>query len=312
MYFHVPVLMKEAIEYLEPKPGDIIIDATLGGGGYSLALLEKVGNRGKVCSIDLDKDSLNNFEKLRPAEYEDQSLLYHGNFSEVDKVVEKFELDKVDGIVADIGLSSYQLDESGRGITFQKHEMLDMRFDVTSKQPTAAFMLNSYTAEELEAIFSEFGEEKYAREIARGIKKYVNDQKIHFTDQLVEIIQASLPKPEKHKYLDSARRVFQALRIAVNHELDNLTDFLPRALDVLSPGGKLVIVTFHSLEDRIVKQFFAASAKACVCPVEFPICICGNSPKVEILTKKPILPSEEEIEINSRSKSAKLRAIKKI
>lgn len=311
-YNHIPVLLQQAITLLDPQPGQRFVDGTLGGGGYTSELLNKVGKKGAVLSIDLDQAALDNAKTKFAKEVKSKNLvLAHGNFSQLDKILEHKEFYDIDGIVADIGLSSFQLDQSGRGITFQKKEPLDMRFDTSSKEPDARFMVNEYSEAELSKIFSDYGEEKESKRIARAIVKAREAKKLHYTTDLTDLIQEALPKPVKHRWADSARRIFQALRISVNHELDNLESFLPKALDLVKPGGIIVIVSFHSLEDRIVKQFFLEAAKGCICPKEFPICKCGRTPKAEIITKKIVTATEAELSSNSRSGSAKLRAIRK-
>ncbi len=313
MYHHIPVLLEQAIALLDPKPNQNFIDATLGGGGYSKELLERILPDGKVLSIDLDATAIESFQQdIRREKYSHNAVVAHGNFSQLDKLVEHKDFTQIDGIVADIGLSSYQLDESGRGITFQKREPLDMRFDISSKEPDARFMLNEYTEAQLNRIFSSYGEERESKRIARAIINAREKESIHYTTDLIEIIKSALPKPVQHKWKDNARRVFQALRIAVNHELENLEEFLPKALDLVKPGGKIVIVSFHSLEDRMVKEFFVDAAKGCICPKEFPICKCGLTPRAKILTKKPVTADEREVAENSRSLPAKLRALQKI
>ncbi len=316
-YTHIPVLLKQAITLLNPQSGQRFVDGTLGGGGYTAELLKLVAPQGQkssgaVLSIDLDKAALDNAEKKFASEIESGNLvLAHGNFSQLDKILEHKDFYNIDGIVADIGLSSYQLDQSNRGITFQKKEPLDMRFDISSSEPDARFMLNEYPEEKLAKLFWDYGEEKESKRIARAIIHERKVKPLHYTTDLVEIIKNALPKPIQHKWTDSARRIFQSLRIAVNHELENLEAFLPKALDLVNPGGIIVIVSFHSLEDRIVKQFFQEAAKGCICPKEFPICLCNQTPQVEILTRKLVSATEEELKENSRSGSAKLRAIRK-
>lgn len=309
-YFHKPVLLEEVIEILQPGVGQTFVDATLGGAGYSQALLEAVGFRGRVVSVDLDRDAVENARRL--AKTYPQWLIIQENFRHIDKIAEKYKLNKIQGIVADLGFSSYELDQSERGLSFQKDEPLDMRFDQTQPED-ARFVLASRSEAELERIFREYGEEKFSKQIARRIKaEEAVGHKLTRTRELYVLIEQALPKPFKHKAPDSARRVFQALRIAVNHELENLEVFLPKAFDVLAPGGRLAVVTFHSLEDRLTKQYFADLAKGCVCPPEFPECLCGRKPLANILTKKPITPSAAEIQKNSRSRPAKLRAIAKL
>ncbi|HEX3095670.1 MAG TPA: 16S rRNA (cytosine(1402)-N(4))-methyltransferase RsmH [Patescibacteria group bacterium] len=316
-YSHIPVLLQQAITLLDPQPDQRFVDATLGGGGYTEVLLQKSSPNGAVLSIDLDEDALRNAKDKFSNEVASKRLvLAHGNFAQIDKLMEHHEeftgFNTVDGIVADIGLSSFQLDQSGRGITFQKKEPLDMRFDLSSSEPDARFLLNELSEVELTKIFRDYGEDKESHRIARAIIHERKEKPLHYTSDLTEIIQKALPKPIQHRWADSARRIFQALRIEVNHELENLETFLPKALDLVKPGGVIVIVSFHSLEDRIVKEFFVQSAKGCVCPKEFPICLCGKTPRAEILTRKPITAEEDELSANSRSGSAKLRAIRKL
>lgn len=308
-YQHIPVLLNEVLGILEPQPNQNFVDATLGGAGYTTALLERTAPKGTVLAIDLDVVALENARKQLP---KDRVILVHGNFREIAHHLTAHKFTEVNGIVADIGLSSFQLDESGRGISFQKHELLDMRFDISSQDPDARFILNQHSTAELAKMFTEYGEEKYSHKIADAIVRSRTQKPLKYTTDLNGIIQNSLPKPVQHRWQDTARRIYQALRISVNHELANLERFLPDAFSILPPGGKLVVITFHSLEDRIVKQYFKSLAQGCICPKEFPVCLCGRSPQAEILTKKAILASEEELISNSRAKSAKLRAIKKI
>lgn len=313
MYTHEPVLLEEVLSSLNPQSGQHFVDATLGGGGYSRALLERVAPQGSVLSIDLDEAAIVHYkETLKVHSMGQQAIIVHGNFNTIDKAVQHHAFNDIDGIVADIGLSSYQIDQSGRGISFQKNEPLDMRFDQRGDTVTAKFILEQYDELQLVQIFRDYGEERHAFKIARDIIRQRQAKPIHYTADLVELIENSLPKPVKHKWRDSARRIFQALRIAVNYELDNLQVFLPKAFDVLKPGGRLAVVTFHSLEDRIVKQFFISLTKGCVCPIDFPECRCGRSPQGVLLNKKLVIASAAEQERNPRSISAKLRAIQKI
>lgn len=313
-YSHTPVLLQQAIAFLNPQPGQRFIDGTLGGGGYTAALLQAGG---QVLAIDLDKDALENANRnLAEAVVAKQLVLVHGNFAQIDKAVEAHQefygFNTIDGVVADIGLSSYQLDQSNRGITFQKKEPLDMRFDLSSQGEDARFILNEYSEAELAKIFKDYGEDKDSRRIAKAVVRARAEQPLHYTTDLTAVIQSALPKPVQHKWQDSARRIFQALRIAVNHELENLETFLPKALDLVKPGGVVAVVSFHSLEDRIVKEFFAGAAKGCICPKDFPICQCGRTPRVELLTRKPVTAEPDELAKNSRSAPAKLRAIRKL
>ncbi len=307
MYNHTPVLLQEAINFLQPQANQNFIDGTLGGGGYTRALLEKTQPDGKVLAIDMDTEAIANFGKP-----DGRTILVHGNFAQLSKIVVNHDFTDISGIVVDIGLSSFQLDHSGRGISFQKDEPLDMRFDLSYQGDDARFIVNNFDEERLTKIFREYGEDPLANKLARAIVRARAEKLIHTTGDLIEVIKPALPKPQQHRWSDTARRVFQALRIAVNHELDNLENFLPQALDLLNPGGRLVVVTFHSLEDRIVKQFFVEASRGCICPPDFPICLCGRNPRAKILTKKPIIASETEQSTNSRSMSAKLRVLEKI
>ncbi len=319
-YTHIPVLLNEVLEYLEPKPNKNYVDATLGGGGYTAKILEANAPNGQVLSIDLDQEALKN-ARAKFNQVGDRLTLVHGNFRDFDKLVTHHEFKDISGIVADIGLSSFQIDQSERGISFQKKELLDMRFDTTSDQPDARFLLHHRTVDELTQIFRDYGEEKHSYKIAQNIVKVLDKAKaehgntnevLKYTTDLVEIIQDSLPKPEKHRWTDTARRIFQALRIEVNHELVNLETFLPKAFALLEPQGRLALVTFHSLEDRIVKNYFKQLATGCICPPEFPICKCGRTPQGKILTKKAVTAADAELSKNSRAKPAKLRVIQKI
>jgi len=306
MYSHQPVLLQPVLDLLQPQANQNFIDATLGGGGYTRALVDRIKPKGKVLAIDMDQAALDNFGQ------QDNVITVPGNFAQLQSIVSNQGFTEIAGIVADLGLSSFQIDQSGRGISFQKDEPLDMRFDQSSAGDDAKFLLNNATEQELSKIFREFGEEHHANKLARAIVRKRVEKLFQTTLDLNTIIQDSLPKPLKHRWQDTARRIFQALRIAVNHELENLESFLPQALDLLSPGGRLVVVSFHSLEDRIVKQFFVQASRGCVCPIDFPQCICGKNAQGKILTKKPITASGEEQVNNLRSKSAKLRALLKV
>lgn len=312
-YHHVPVLLDEVMKMLDIEDGDLVVDGTLGGGGYSKEILKCVGKNGRVLSIDLDEVAISNFELLLAgSDLKKRSLLVHGNFGDIDRIVLKNKFLPVNKIVVDIGLSSFQLDNSGRGITFQNDEVLDMRFDLSSSAPDAKFILNHYDQVELTKIFRDYGEDRWSNVIAKHVVLSRAEKQVTTTVELIEIIKKALPKPVKHLYTATARRIFQALRIAVNHELSNLENFLPKAFEILAPGGMLAVVTFHSLEDRIVKQYFAGLTKGCVCPIDFPQCVCGKLPVGELVNRKPITASAEELLKNPRSHSAKLRVIKKI
>lgn len=309
-YQHNPVLLKEVIEYLNPTPGGVYFDATLGGGGYTNAILQKAGKKAQVIATDLDEASIENYT-VQFSKFSEQVKLFHNNFAEIDKVIEKAGLGAPLGIVADIGFSSFQLDKSKRGISFEQNEPLDMRFDL-SQRVTARFILEHKTEGELAKIFLDYGEEKLAKKIAKAIVVQRQSKSIKTTTDLSDLLKTTLKFLPPLKIKDVIRRIFQALRIAVNLELENLENFLPKAFDILKPGGVLVVVSFHSLEDRIVKQFFKGLTKGCVCPIEFPVCVCGKNPRGKILTNKPVVATQEELNNNPRSKPAKLRAIKKL
>lgn len=311
-YSHTPVLLQEALSFLDPKPRQNFVDATLGGGGYTTALLKKVAPAGRVLAIDLDPAARDNFKKqLAGKSYAKNAVVAAGNFRDLDRILANKKFRDISGIVADIGLSSYQLDQSGRGISFQKDEPLDMRFD-PSDGTDAKFVLNNSSQDELARIFKDFGEDPHSRAIAKAVAVRSQSGAMDSVQDLTAAVQEGLPKPKRHLWKTSARRIFQAVRIAVNHELDNLEEFLPKAFDLLNPGGRLVIVSFHSLEDRIVKRFFAGLAKGCVCPPDFPYCRCGRTPRGKLLVRKPVTAGSEEQTVNSRSIPAKLRAIEKI
>lgn len=313
VYSHTPVLLQEVLEYLQPKAGGVFIDATLGGGGYTEAIATKVGEKGKVLSLDLDADAIQAFSlKSQISSLKSQVTVVQGNFKDIAAIAQEQGFVGVNGIVADIGLSSYELDDAGRGISFKHDEPLDMRFDAQSDDVTAANLLAEKTELELSTLFTKYGEERYARPIARNIVRTRTEEPVTRTTQLVDIITNSIPRAVRHKAQDSCRRIFQALRIAVNGELDNLQEFLPSALSLLAPGGRLVVVSFHSLEDRIVKQFFVKAATGCICPSSFPQCVCGKKPQVQILTRRPITAGEGELAQNTRSRPAKLRAALKL
>lgn len=309
-YSHYPVLLKEAIVLLAPISGGIYFDGTLGGGGYTKAMLDTSAPDGTVLATDLDPASIEHFKSSYP-QLLTRVTLVQGNFADIVQIAEHKKIPAPDGIVADIGFSSFQLDNPERGIAFKADGPLDMRFN-PAQEKTATFIIEHAVEAELADIFYHFGEEKLSRKIARKIVETRKISRIETTNQLVSVVETAVSFLPPLKRTDCVRRVFQALRIAVNSELDNLQNFLPTAFDYLKPGGVLAIVSFHSLEDRIVKQFFAGLANGCVCPPDFPICQCGKSPKGKILTPKPIVASEHELLENPRSKPAKLRAIKKI
>ncbi len=319
MSFHIPVLLQEVLENLAPKPGEIVVDGTLGGGGHAIALAAAVGAKGKVLGIDLDPAAIAAAQARAGQEHLGNLIFSRGNYAEIKEIIKQNGFQKVNAILIDIGISSYNLENSQRGFSFQRDEQLDMRFDPESrpahhgKEPfSAKFILNHYSEKELKEIFDKYGEEKFSFKIAKAIVAQRQLGEITRTTELFNLIKKALPASLRFKAGDSARRIFQALRIEVNDALDNLQKFLSAAFESLATGGRLAVISFHSLEDRIVKQFFLLKAKGCICPPDFPECRCGRNPQAKILTKKPIRASAREIAANPRSAPAKLRALQKI
>lgn len=320
-YYHEPVMLKEIVEYLQPKNGGYFIDCTLGGGGYTLALAKKVGKRGKVIAIDLDEDAIQNMElKIKDLKLNNIELV-HGNFKDLSKIVhnilKKERNKKFNGLVFDLGLSLHQLQDGSRGFSFLLDAPLNMNFsrqdergDVSESKTVK--IVNYYSERELEKIIREYGEEKFSRQIARKIIQHRQNKKIETTKELADIVSEGVPNRFKKGKTNPATKTFQALRIATNNELESLKEVLPQAVDLLEKGARLAVVSFHSLEDRIVKRFFKEESRDCLCPPNFPICQCDHVATIKILNKKPIIPSTEEIEKNPRSRSAKLRVVEKI
>ena len=306
---HLPVMLEEVMEYLDPCPGEIIVDGTLGGGGYTKFIADRVGPQGKVLGIDLDPQAIVNFKKNNSQK---QIELIEGNFGDLEAIVKERlgEEKKIDGLVLDLGLSSNQLADANRGFSFQDSRPLDMAFGPQARHSTSE-IVNHYSLDELTRIFRLYGEETKARVIAQAIIRARQNEVIATTARLVEVILSVVPKTVYTK-IHPATKVFQALRIATNTELDNLERVLLAAVKVLAPRGRLVIVSFHSLEDRIVKEFFRDAAKDCVCPPNFPVCRCNHRAQLKLITKKALIPSPTEIDFNPRARSAKLRAAAKI
>ncbi|NYE58792.1 16S rRNA (cytosine(1402)-N(4))-methyltransferase RsmH [Carboxydothermus ferrireducens] len=306
-FSHVPVLLNETIEHLNLKAGGVYVDATLGGGGHSEEILKRADCR--VVGLDQDEDALNHAAK-RLAPFGDRFIPVKSNFRNIRKVVYRLGLDAVDGVLMDLGVSSFQLDNPLKGFSFQHDGPLDMRMDPQNPK-TAADVVNTYPEKELIRIFYEYGEERYAPQIARAIVKRREKKPFTSTLELAEEIIRAVPakaRREKHP----AKKVFQAIRIEVNDELSSLEEGLVGAVEVLKPGGRIVVITFHSLEDRLVKNFFRREENPCICPKDFPMCVCGKKPRLKVITKKPVVPSQEEIEKNRRAHSAKLRAAEKL
>lgn len=307
---HVSVMLNEAVEMLIDKKYGIYVDGTLGGAGHSEEILKRTSEFGKLIGIDRDLDAIDN-AKVKLEKYGDRVLLINDKFSNLKNILEDNGIDKVDGVLLDLGVSSYQLDEVSRGFSYMHDAPLDMRMDSNSKI-TAADIVNNYSEEELKDIIKDYGEERWASRIASFIVKEREKNPIISTYELVDIIKAAIPAKARRDGPHPAKRTFQAIRIAVNRELEEIEKVIPDIVDVLNEGGRISIITFHSLEDRIVKKAFKELSNPCSCPPDFPICVCNKKPKIKILTNKPILPKKEEIENNPRARSAKLRVAEKL
>ena len=305
-FSHIPVLLWETIDGLNIKPDGVYVDGTAGGGGHSSEILKKLGN-GKLYSIDQDPDAI----KTVTERFKDNpnSHILQGNFSEMKTLLNNAGVYSVDGVMLDIGVSSHQLDTAERGFSFHEDAPLDMRMSQSGE--TAADLVNNLTFEELTKILFTYGEEKYANSIVRNIIKEREIAPITTTLQLAEIIKNSVPQKVRRDG-HPARKSFQALRIAVNHELDVLEKGLDAAFELLNSGGRLAVITFHSLEDRIVKRKMSQWYQGCICPKDFPVCVCGQKPKAKAVTRKPITANSQELTKNTRSRSAKLRICEKI
>jgi len=306
---HEPVLLEEVINYLAPQSNENFVDCTLGGGGHAQAILKRTGPNGELLGIDLDPNALSiAADNLK--EFKGRIKLIQDNFKNLKEIIPEAGFNQINGILLDLGLSNIELQGPDRGFSFKGADFLDMRFGQQGQ--TAADILNKYKEEDLVRIFKEYGEERYAKEIANEIVKERKNNKIERTDQLVNLIEKVYKNKIKPKKINVATKVFQALRIEVNDELNNLKAVLPVALELLAKDGRLVIISFHSLEDRIVKEFFKREAKDCLCPPQIPVCCCGHKASLKIITKKVVVPSSAEIQLNPKSRSAKLRAARKI
>ncbi|WP_052330210.1 16S rRNA (cytosine(1402)-N(4))-methyltransferase RsmH [Thermicanus aegyptius] len=309
MFHHRTVLLQEAVEALQIKENGIYVDGTLGGGGHSEAILSRLKN-GLLIGIDQDDRAIAAAgERLHPGK--NRLLLVRDNFVHMDAILNQQGIEKVDGFLFDLGVSSPQLDEEERGFRYQEEAPLDMRMD-RRQSLTAYEVVNEWPEGELTRIIREYGEERFARSIARRIVERRKTAPIATTGELVEVIKEAIPAPARRTGPHPAKRTFQAIRIAVNRELEVLGKALHLAIERLKPGGRIAVISFHSLEDRIVKETFQEYAAGCTCPPDFPVCVCGKEPIVKIITRKPILPSEEEIETNPRARSAKLRVAEKV
>ena len=309
---HLPVMPDEVITTLAPASGSLQIDATLGGGGHTERILEATSPDGRLLGLDADPAAIARVDaRLRPV-YGDRLVLRQANFRELAEVAPAAGFGAVDGALFDLGLSSFQLADTERGFGFRAGGPLDMRFD-TSRGVPAAELLATLDAKELTALFRRYGEEPKAGRIARAIVEARREAPIETAEELAALVERVLPRnPRQPRRTHPATRVFQALRIAVNEELEALEAGLAAAVDLLRPGGRLVVLSYHSLEDRIVKRFFAAERRGCVCPPELPVCVCGRNPRLRLLTRRSVTPTPEEVAANPRSRSARMRAAERL
>lgn len=306
---HTSVLLRETIENLRVKPDGIYIDGTLGGGGHSYATASELTGNGRLIGIDQDEDAVIAAGR-RLEQFKDKVTIIRDNYCNAKSILHNMGIDNVDGIILDLGVSSYQLDNADRGFSYKYDADLDMRMD-TRQAVSAKEIVNTYPEAEIYRIIRDYGEEQFAKNIAKHIAAARKDKPIETTGELNEIIKAAIPAKMRAMGGHPSKRTFQAIRIECNHELDVLKNSLDDFIDMLNPGGRLCIITFHSLEDRIVKSAFRKNENPCTCPPEFPVCVCGRKPKGRSVYRKPILPSEEEIAENKRAKSAKLRVFEK-
>ena len=302
---HTSVLLHETVDGLNVKPDGIYVDATLGGGGHAYEVCSQLGEQGRFIGIDQDAAAIEAAGK-RLEGFGEKVTIIRSNYRDMKPRLHEIGIDKVDGIVIDLGVSSYQLDTAERGFSYRADAPLDMRMDQRQKM-TAKDIVNNYSEAELYRVIRDYGEDKFAKNIAKHIAAERSKAPIETTEQLNEIIRHAIPMKIRKASGHPSKRTFQAIRIELNHELDVLRDSLDEMIDMLNPGGRICIITFHSLEDRIVKSEFRKNENPCTCPSHFPVCVCGKVSKGKVITRKPILPSEEEMESNSRSKSAKLR-----
>lgn len=308
-FHHISVLLEECLEGLAIRPDGIYVDGTLGGAGHSSCIAARL-TTGRLIGIDRDPVALKAAgERLEP--YKDRVTLVHSNFCEIKQVLQELNISGVDGILLDLGVSSPQLDDAQRGFSYMADAPLDMRMN--SQDSLSAYeVVNTWSQEELKRILYNYGEERYAPQIAAAICRKCENKPIETTLELVDVIRSAMPPAALREKQHPAKRSFQAIRIAVNDELGSVEKVMRDAVECLNPGGRLAIITFHSLEDRIVKVGMADAAKGCTCPPNFPVCVCGNKPKVKLVTRKPIVSGDEELERNPRARSAKLRVCEKL
>lgn len=309
-YRHTPVLLAEVTQHLSPHDGSIIVDCTLGGAGHAKRIAELIAPTGILVGIDQDDAALDAAaDALRLGQ---QTVLIKGNFGDLDEIMVKAGVPYADGFLFDLGVSSPQLDVRGRGFSYQEDAPLDMRMDPSSSQPTAAAIIASYGEADLARVLRDYGEERWATRIAAFIVAARARRPIQTTGQLVEVIKAAIPAAARRSGPHPARRTFQALRIEVNHELDMLERGLRSAIEWLAPGGRIAVISYHSLEDRLTKRVFGELTQGCICPPDLPVCMCGREPVLRIITRKPVVPTTAEIERNPRARSAKLRVAEKM
>lgn len=306
---HKSVLLYETVDSLNIKPDGIYVDGTLGGGGHAYEVCSRLGKHGRLIGIDQDADAIAAATKrLEP--FADKVTVVRSNYENIASVLHDLGIEKVDGIYLDLGVSSYQLDTASRGFTYREDAPLDMRMDQRNTQ-TAADIVNTYSETELYHIIRDYGEDRFAKNIAKHIVQRRQEKPYETTGELIETIKAAIPAKIRATGGHPAKRTFQAIRIELNHELDVLNRSIDTMIDLLNPGGRLSIITFHSLEDRIVKKRFRDNENPCICPPKFPVCMCGRKSKGTVITRKPIVPGEEELEYNKRSKSSKLRVFER-
>ena len=307
---HVSVLLHETVDGLNVKPDGIYVDATLGGGGHAYEVCTKLGEQGRLIGIDQDADAIKAAGK-RLEGFGEKVTIIRSNYCDMKPRLHEIGIDKVDGITVDLGVSSYQLDTAERGFSYRVDAPLNMRMDQRQTK-TARDIVNDYTETELFHMIRDYGEDKFARNIAKHIVMAREKKPIETTGELNDIIRAAIPAKVRAKGGHPSKKTYQAIRIELNHELDVLKNTLDQMIDLLNDHGRICVITFHSLEDRIVKNIFNTNERPCTCPPSFPVCVCGKKSKGRVITRKPILPSEEELEVNSRSKSAKLRVFERI
>lgn len=309
IFNHKSVLLTETVSSLHIKPDGIYVDGTLGGGGHAYEVCKSLSNKGKFVGIDQDEDAIAAAGE-RLADFKEILHIVRDNYVNIEHVLSDLQIERVDGIYLDLGVSSYQLDTPERGFSYRENAKLDMRMD-NRKEMTARDIVNEYSESELYRIIRDYGEDRFAKNIAKHIVRYRENKAIETTDELTEIVKAAIPAKIRMTGGHPSKRTFQAIRIELNEELEVLKNSIETMVDLLNPGGRLSIITFHSLEDRIVKNIFREMESPCICPKNFPVCVCGRKSKGKVVTRKAILPSEEELEENSRAKSAKLRVFEK-